>query len=212
MSLTVLKQQHKLKTQSSQAQKYFEAVPISEAWSILKITGEIKRLYGINAEMNQVQGSMRQLVEVGLVKEYTDGYMRVPVRDTNRDAEEAQRLRESRRVIRPAPLLAPATSKQPTQEPKEKPQVSEVSNEKSTPPSPAIDGGARSLLSNMSSILHAASEQLKTIAEDVDVVLELMEEEHHTLATKMAAMERQVQAAKHLQQALAGFAASSTGA
>lgn len=203
MALSRALQQQKLRSQNSQAKKFFEAVPINDIWGLVKIGGEVMRLYGIKVDMSDLQGGLVHLEDVGLIKRSSDGWRRAPVRE---DVEAAE-IRQARQVIKPAPMLAPVENNTFTLDTTPA-KTDYMTTEKLAATTQSTTASVRGMITAMSDQLRKMSGALATMADEAEVIVELMEEEQAGLREKLASMDRQVQAAKQLQAAMAGFAAA----
>ena len=94
---------------TSIARKVFEAVPISEAWTISQIQAELSRTSAAGRDFRNVQGCLRYLTEVGLISqpEKDTTFRRVPVREVS--VNEVEEPMSKPTITVPAAQPKPAT-------------------------------------------------------------------------------------------------------
>lgn len=240
MALSLLKQQHKLASQTGVARRYFEAVPINEYWSLISISKEINRMYGTAVDAPSLQGTLKSLVESGLIRENRDGWSRVPVRMSPQKtslADGLKAVRESRQVIKPGVCLPPVTTgPAPRVEGKEADrqnetvystmvaEISDLSTPATPSPAPASFSEATKMTTSSAatsttnatankkttsrSLLEDLASSLRSMADDVDVVIDMMDEEVADLRSRLAISEKQIEATRMLREALGAFNAA----
>lgn len=247
MALSLLKQQHKLASQTGVARRYFEAVPINEYWSLISISKEINRMYGTAVDAPSLQGTLKSLVESGLIRENRDGWSRVPVRATPQKtslADGLKAVRESRQVIKPGVCLPPVTTgPAPRVDEELEPPArviahiakaiddsnvaatlsSAVATASSVTPSSFSEAtkmtssssaatsstnAAANKKTTSRSLLVDMAATLRSMADDVDVVIDMMDDEAADLRSRLAVAEKQVEATRMLREALGAFNAA----
>lgn len=79
--MTPDKQKQKLAGQTAIAQKVFQAVPITEAWTVAQISTALYRATGARLEKHTLQGCLRALADSDLVRSTEHGmlHQRTPV-------------------------------------------------------------------------------------------------------------------------------------
>jgi len=108
MSLTPKRVMRLKEGLNSTAQKAYNATPISEAWTVGQIMGELART-GHNTHVKGVHGSLRHLSEIGLVKEVRPNmYQQVPI--TRQPEQEEQIMATMNATLSVAKKEAPVPS------------------------------------------------------------------------------------------------------
>ncbi len=108
-TMTPRKQRQKLEGQTAVAKKVYEAVPITEWWSMHQIGDELRRKAHTTTTFDVLQGCLRALTDTGLVTEDTLGkFRRVEVREpapaqTKSEAEMLDPSRPIPQIIIPEP-------------------------------------------------------------------------------------------------------------
>ena len=67
MAITEAKLESALRSLNGSAAKVYASVPITEAWTVTEIVGELRRV-GITYDLSRIQGCLTALVDQGLVK------------------------------------------------------------------------------------------------------------------------------------------------
>lgn len=110
MAMSIQRRDQLLQGQRVNAQRIYNAIPISECWNLHRLIAELTRL-GMTAPVDVIQGCLRSLSDAGLIRhDHTNHtYIRTPVRELQPTTREpAPFPQQKERAMTTTPVTAPA--------------------------------------------------------------------------------------------------------